>query len=129
MTITENLYILQSHGLGWVHRPKYSRKCEQLFEQFGFQADPHSLVRDLSPFGRIGIELLKAVVSHAKLIVYNRSLDDLSCFEFAQFCSLIQFIVSLGIAIILLCCFEIPLLTLQRTFSRHFVGIWIVNFL
>ncbi|MGM9617812.1 ATP-binding cassette domain-containing protein [Butyricicoccus sp.] len=106
LTITENLYILQPHvkNLGWINRQKFSEQCEQLFEQFGFQADPDSLVRDLSAFGRIGVELLKAVVLHAKLIIYNRNLDDLSAFEFAQFCSLLQSLSSSGIAVLILCC-------------------------
>lgn len=106
MTITENLYILQPHarGPGWINRQSFSEECEQLFETFGFQADPDSLVRDLSSFGRMGIELLKAVVLHAKIIVYNRSLDDLSAFEFTQFCSLVESIASFGITVMILCC-------------------------
>lgn len=46
--------------------------------------DASTPVGELSPFGRIAVELLKAVVGGARVIFYDRGLDELSDYEFSR---------------------------------------------
>lgn len=105
MTITENLCILPSvraHSL-WINRRKLSASCQELIERFGLQIDCDTRAAELTPFGQIAVEFLKAVVSGAKVIFYNRGLDELTDREFAHLQTLFLSLTAAGISIVALC--------------------------
>lgn len=105
MTVTENLFVLHPapghpavirlHSLG--------TECQALLERFGLSIDASTPVRELSSFGRIAVELLKAVVSNARVIFYDRALDELSDYEFSRLQTLLCSLTASGIAIVPLC--------------------------
>lgn len=105
MTVTENLFVIRS-APGYpvfIRRRALGARCQELLERFGLSMDASTPVGELSPFGRIAVELLKAVVGGARVIFYDRGLDELSDYEFSRLHTLLRSITAAGMAVVPLC--------------------------
>ena len=104
MSITENLYVLTAprRERFIIHRRTLDARCQELLDRFGLQLDARTPIEELSAFGRIAVELLKAVVFESRIIFYDRSLDALNEREFSHFQVFLRSLSAFGCSVVLL---------------------------
>ena len=104
MSITENLYVLTAPCCERfiIHRRTLDARCQDLLDRFGLQLDARTVIEELSAFGRIAVELLKAVVFESRIIFYDRSLDALNEREFSHFQMFLRSLSAFGCSVVLL---------------------------
>ena len=106
MTVTENLFVLPAGERSKplvVNRRELGAACQQLIDQYGLPLDASSRVGDLTRFGRIAVELLGAAAAGARVIFYNRGLDELPDHEFSRLHTLLLSLAMRGTVIVPLC--------------------------
>lgn len=132
MTIAENLFAISRRDPRPVflcNRKSLNKQCQALLDQYGLALSADTAVEELSPFGRIAVELMGAVIRGARIILYNRSLDELPLHTFSQLQSLMRSLSAADIAVVLLCGQPARMLQLSTRITAVKNGVSIQTFI
>lgn len=99
LKVTDNINVLNHTFHDYlIKERKLKAKTDELLKQLGIKIDTHQYVSELSLFEKTIIELIKAVISGAQLIILNELSSFLSIEELSEFQKLIIYYTKRGIA-------------------------------
>lgn len=92
LSVIDNIHVLNLNYTGYIIREKkIKKKTDELIRKLGFEIDTSKLVSELSIFERAIVELIKAVINGAKLIVVNEISSFLGVDELYRFQKLMEY--------------------------------------
>ena len=98
MTVAQNLFLGEEKTVNFL-RPLYLRS-QQLLQSLNFDVDPWALVSTLSSAKRQMVEIARAVLKDAKVIIFDEPTATLSPAEKSHFFSLVSRLRARGVSII-----------------------------
>lgn len=103
MTVTENIFLgreLHIPGVGLLDYPKMNRIAQQVIDDLGIEVDVKNLVQSYSMGYRQMIEIARALVANAKLIIMDEPTSSLSGKEVKCLLEKIHKLKEKGIAVV-----------------------------
>lgn len=101
MTVRENLFLCPgSSRLGFIRRDEERRRAEHVFSRIGVQIDPETLCRDLSVAQQQVVEIAKALLLDARILVMDEPSAALTSQEVEKLYGIVHELRSQGIGII-----------------------------
>ncbi len=102
MTTTENVFLGQDlTSVGWLKKRSMKRRFKELCREFGVNFDPDVLARNLTVANAQVIEILRAIQSGAKAILFDEPTAALSERERRHFLDLVRELKRRGITMVL----------------------------
>lgn len=101
MTIEENIY-LQSNGKKIISKSKNNIKVAEILDFFGIDEMPDAFVKDISYKNKIFIEIGKALLNNAKILILDSILEEFSQKGLGEIYNLLNIIKELHISIIII---------------------------
>lgn len=104
LTVVDNIFLL-SKGLKkfFTNTRMYSRLLQSFTDEIGIEIDGEELVANLSNFKKLVVELLRAVITDAQLIVIRGTSNLISSVELAQFHEIMKFYSQKGFSFLYIC--------------------------
>ena len=102
LTVAENMFLGRERrrGVGLIDRDRQRRECSPILNRLGVDFRPEALVSDLSLGQRQLVEIARALLSNARIIVMDEPTTSLSEGESAHLFALIETLRSEGMAIL-----------------------------
>jgi ribose transport system ATP-binding protein len=101
MTVRENLFLRPgSHRLGFIRAAEERQQAEQVFNRIGVQIDPDALCRNLSVAQQQVVEIAKALLLDARILVMDEPSATLTLKEVNKLFAIVHELRSQGIGII-----------------------------
>lgn len=100
--VAENIFISQMphNRVGWVNFKKLYSKTKEMIDRFNLEIDPHSIVSSLSVAEQQMVEILKALVFDAKIMIMDEPTSSLSFNETEKLFNTIKSLRSKEVSII-----------------------------
>ena len=98
MTVAQNLFLGEEKTINLL-RPLYLRS-QQLIQSLNFDVDPWAVVSTLSPAKRQMVEIARAVLKDAKVIIFDEPTATLSPAEKGHFFALVDRLRARGVSVI-----------------------------
>ncbi len=99
LKVTDNINVLNHNFHDYIiNEKKLKVKTDELLKQLGIEIETHEYVSELSLFEKTIIELIKAVMSGAQLVILNELSSFLSIEELSDFQKLIIYYTKRGIS-------------------------------
>jgi ABC-type sugar transport system ATPase subunit len=103
-TVSENIYIdnkpYSNKTLKLIDRNKMNSNCQELFEKLGFTLNSKSLVKNLNIAQKQLVEICKAYISNAKILLLDEPTASLTEAETTLFFNIIKELKKSGVAIL-----------------------------
>ena len=101
MTVRENLFLRPgSHRLGFIRAAQERQQAEDVFSRIGVQIDPDALCRNLSVAQQQVVEIAKALLLDARILVMDEPSATLTLQEVEKLFAIVHELRSQGIGII-----------------------------
>jgi ribose transport system ATP-binding protein len=101
LTVTENIFLGQElKRFGLTRRKEMRRRVRELIDKYEFDIDPDAVVERLGMAKRQMVEILKALISDAKLIIMDEPTSSLSASESEKLFETIENLRSKGASIL-----------------------------
>lgn len=104
LTVSDNVFVLRRSFKKYIiNNSVLDDQLHNFTKDLGFELDPHKLVNELTFFEKCVTELLKAVVSGAKLIIVRDISNFISAADLSKFQSFIRHYANAGISFLYVC--------------------------
>lgn len=104
LTVADNVFVLRRGFRKYLIRPRVlNDQLRRLTEEIGISLDGGELVKDLSPYEKSVVELLRAVISGARLIVVRDISNSVSAADLSDFFDLLRHFCEKGFSFLYIC--------------------------
>ena len=104
LTVADNVFVLRKGFKKYFISPKVLNEQLQLFtEEVGIDIDGSQLVANLTPYEKCVVELLRAVVLGAKLIIIRDISNSVSTLDLVKFHNLLRYYCHKGFSFLYIC--------------------------
>jgi ABC-type sugar transport system ATPase subunit len=101
MSVAENMYITNfPTRLGFIDYRKMLENCSQVLKRLGCDIDPRTKIQDLSPGDRQLIEIARALLGKARILIFDEPTSSLTSREKARLFEVIESLKKEKVAII-----------------------------
>jgi len=99
LKVMDNIFVLNhNYNAFIVNKRELRRKTDELLKQLDLQIEADQFVSELTVYEKTVVELIRAVINGAQLIILNELSDFLSTEELAHFHCLLRFYIRQGIS-------------------------------
>lgn len=104
LTVSDNVFILRPGVKKYFINPRtLNGQLKRIMIRLGIQIDGSELAANLTPFEKYSVELLRAVIMGAKLIVLKDISNSISTADLLKFHSLLRYFSSKGTSFLYIC--------------------------
>lgn len=101
MTVMDNIFMGMHESKGiFVDDKQYYKKTQELLERFRCHVSPKALIRELSMANRQIIEIAKAVMKHAKLVIMDEPTASITVEEQKRLFEIVRELKAQGVTVI-----------------------------
>lgn len=104
LTVADNIFVLRRGFKKYLINPKIlNEQLQRFVKEAGIEIDGNELAANLSPYEKFVVELLRAVIMGAKLIVVRDISNSLSAGDLARFHTLLRYYCQKGFSFLYIC--------------------------
>jgi PAS domain S-box-containing protein len=103
VTVAENIFYMQKHEgrVPWYSRRKTEHEAEEYLQRRGFELDPRTRARYLSPSDKTVVDILKNILEPPRILILDEALERLSNESLGRITTILEDLRDTGTAIVI----------------------------